>query len=296
MGHEPVLLHPCADALVTNPSGVYVDVTFGAGGHSKEILKRLNANGRLIGFDQDKETFGNALDDSRFQLLHSNFRFIDRFFDLLEIDKVHGIFADLGMSSMQVDDEYRGFSFRFDGELDMRMHDSGPTAGELLDALSETELVSIFSEYGEVRNAKTLAKAIVSSRRSQSFRQVSQLTAVLAQLWRGNQPRYYAQVFQALRIAVNGEMQALEKLLRITRDRLHTRGRLVVLTYHSLEDRMVKRFMKNGNVDGRQEKDEYGNIERPFHIITKKPILPDKSEIQVNPRARSAKLRIAEKK
>ena len=296
MIHEPVLLHPCIDALVTNPSGIYVDVTFGAGGHSREILNRLDANGRLISFDQDKETLGNTLDDPRFQLLHSNFRFIDRFFDLFELKTVDGIFADLGMSSMQIDDEHRGFSFRFDGILDMRMNDEGDTAADLLNKASEQKLIQILSDYGEVRNAITLAKALIVQRHQHPFHEVSQLTAVLEKTWRGNQKRYFAQVFQALRIAVNNEMVALQVLLETALERLAPGGRLVVLTYHSLEDRMVKRFMKSGNVDGRQDKDEYGNIQRPFTVITKKPILPGQKEIQANPRARSAKLRIVEKK
>ena len=296
MIHEPVLLHPCIDALVTNSSGIYVDVTFGAGGHSKEILNRLDVNGRLISFDQDKEALGNTLDDSRFQLLHSNFRFIERFFDFFELNEVDGIFADLGMSSMQIDDEHRGFSFRFDGVLDMRMNNSGPTAADLLNEASEKELIQILSDYGEVRNSITLAKAIISARNIRRYHEVNQLTAVLEKTWRGNQHRYYAQVFQAIRIAVNDEMSALQKLLETALQYLTPGGRLVVLTYHSLEDRMVKRFMKNGNISGRQDKDEYGNIERPFHVITKKPILPDIKEIQANPRARSAKLRIVEKK
>lgn len=296
MLHDPVLLHPCVDALVHNPDGVYVDVTFGAGGHSREILNRLSANGRLISFDQDKEALGNTLDDPRFQLLHSNFRFIERFFDYFDLATVDGIFADLGMSSMQVDDEFRGFSFRFDGKLDMRMGEQSQSAADVLNTMSAEYLQQMFSEYGEVRNARTLANAIVEHRHQQPFSDVRQFTALLERLWRGNQHRYYAQVFQALRIEVNDEMTALHDLLATARDRLAISGRLVVLTYHSLEDRMVKRFMKNGNMDGRQEKDEYGNIDRPFHIITKKPILPDKIEIQENPRARSAKLRIAEKK
>ncbi len=295
-GHLPVLLYPSIDALVTIPSGVYVDVTYGAGGHSREILNRLDAKGRLISFDQDIETFGNALDDPRFQLLHSNFRFIERFFDLFGLETVDGIFADLGMSSMQIDDEHRGFSFRFDGVLDMRMNHQGPSAADLLNDSAESELIRILSEYGEVRNAKTLAKALIQHRHSQPFHEVGHLTAVLERTWRGNQHRYYAQVFQALRIAVNDEMAALQTLLETAFHRLSPGGKLVVLTYHSLEDRMVKRFMKSGNVEGRQEKDEYGNIMRPFTVITKKPILPDIQDIQVNPRARSAKLRIAEKK
>jgi 16S rRNA (cytosine1402-N4)-methyltransferase len=296
MIHEPVLLHPCIDALVINSSGTYVDVTYGAGGHSREILNRLDAKGRLISFDQDKETLGNTLDDPRFQLLHSNFRFIERFFDLFELKTVDGIFADLGMSSMQIDDEHRGFSFRFDGVLDMRMNDEGPSAADLLNEASEQQLIQILSDYGEVRNAITLAKALVEQRNQQSYHEVSQLTAVLERTWRGNQKRYYAQVFQALRIAVNDEMAALQALLETALDRLAPGGRLVVLTYHSLEDRMVKHFMKSGNVDGVQDKDEFGNIQRPFALITKKPILPGLKEIQVNPRARSAKLRIVEKK
>lgn len=296
MIHEPVLLHACVDALITNPSGVYVDVTFGAGGHSREILNKLDANGRLISFDQDIETLGNALDDPRFQLLHSNFRYIERFLDLFELNEVDGIFADLGMSSMQIDDENRGFSFRFAGLLDMRMNTAGRTAADLLNEATEKELIQILSDYGEVRNAITLAKALVAERQTRPFHEVSQLTAVLDKTWRGNHNRYFAQVFQAIRIAVNDEMSVLHELLETALGRLSSGGRLVVLTYHSLEDRMVKRFMKNGNIDGRQEKDEFGNINRPFHVITKKPILPDANEIQENPRARSAKLRIVEKK
>lgn len=295
MKHEPVLRDECVDALVHKPSGLYVDATFGAGGHSEAILDRLDANGRLIAFDQDKDTLGNALDDPRFQLLHSNFRMIDKFIDWLGWPGIDGLFADLGMSSMQLDEDDAGFSFRYDGKLDMRMDGYGRTAAEVLNEEDERYLQEMLSSYGEVRNARTLAKAVINRRAERPFVTVADLNEVLAQHVIGHRNRYFAQVYQALRIEVNDEMTALTELLQIVLERLRPGGRLVVLSYHSLEDRMVKRFMRSGNIEGRILKDDFGHKTSVFEVLTRKPIVPDAIEIQRNSRARSAKLRIAQR-
>ena len=295
MLHVPVLLKECIDALVCDEEGKYVDVTFGAGNHSRHIIDRLSANGHLYGFDQDDEARGNALDDTRFTFIHSNFRFLGRYKALMGPQNLNGVFADLGMSSMQVDSEERGFSFRFDAPLDMRMSSTGQTAADVLNTLSAKDLQQLLSAYGEVRNAKTLSHAIVEQRKSKLFNEVSDLKMLLDRMARGERKRYFAQVFQALRIYVNDEMKALEEMLEAAYEMLIPGGRLVVLTYHSLEDRMVKYFMKSGNVKGELIQDDFGKIHRPFKLINKKPIAPTAEEIVINPRARSAKLRIAEK-
>lgn len=294
--HQPVLLKESVDALQIHPRGLYVDVTFGGGGHSREMVGRLEAGGCLYAFDQDEEAIRNVWDDKRLVFIPSNFRYMQRFLRLKGVDQVDGILADLGVSSHQFDEGERGFSYRFDALLDMRMNArEGKTAADVLNTLDEEELQRIFSVYGEVRNAKTLAQAVVARRDRLPFVRISDLTTLLDGLAKGNRMRYFSQVFQALRITVNEEMEALEEFLVQSLRVLKEGGRLAVITYHSLEDRMVKNFFKTGNVQGEIVQDFYGNIERPWRLLTRKPILPSAAEVARNPRARSAKLRVAEK-
>jgi 16S rRNA (cytosine1402-N4)-methyltransferase len=294
--HQPVLLKESVDALQIHPRGLYVDVTFGGGGHSREMVGRLEAGGCLYAFDQDEEAIRNVWDDKRLVFIPSNFRYMQRFLRLKGVDQVDGILADLGVSSHQFDEGERGFSYRFDALLDMRMNArEGKTAADVLNTLDEEELQRIFSVYGEVRNAKTLAQAVVARRDRLPFVRISDLTTLLDGLAKGNRMRYFSQVFQALRITVNEEMEALEEFLLQSLRVLKEGGRLAVITYHSLEDRMVKNFFKTGNVQGEIVQDFYGNIERPWRLLTRKPILPSAAEVARNPRARSAKLRVAEK-
>lgn len=295
--HLPVMAQACIDGLVTNPDGVYVDATFGGGGHSRLILDHLDAGGKLVGFDQDEDALGNVPEDERFIFVQHNFRFLKRFLKLHRIREVDGILADLGVSSHQLDVPERGFSFRFDAPLDMRMNQQQEeTATTLLQRLNAGELQEVLSRYGEVRNAKTLAERLVAEQSVKPIETIGEFLAVVDPLVRGNRSRYLAQVFQALRIAVNDEMGALEDFLNQCLEVLKPGGRLVVLSYHSLEDRLIKHFLKAGNVDGTQEKDFYGNINRPFKVLTKKAELPTEEEIKHNSRARSAKLRIGERK
>ncbi len=295
--HLPVMAQPCIDGLVTNLDGVYVDATFGGGGHSRLILEHLGEQGRLVGFDQDEDALANVPEDDRFIFVQHNFRFLKRFLKLHRIREVDGILADLGVSSHQLDVPERGFSFRFDAPLDMRMNQQQEeTAATLLQQLTAEELQDILSRFGEVRNAKTLAEQLVAEQRVKPIKTIGEFLAVVDPLVRGNRARYLAQVFQALRIAVNDEMGALEDFLNQCLEVLKPGGRLVVLSYHSLEDRMVKHFLKTGNVEGVQEKDFYGNINRPFKVLTKKAELPTEEEIERNSRARSAKLRVGERK
>jgi 16S rRNA (cytosine1402-N4)-methyltransferase len=291
------MAQPCIDGLVTNPNGVYVDATFGGGGHSQLILEHLGEQGKLLGFDQDEDALANVPEDDRFIFVQHNFRFLKRFLKLHRIREVDGIMADLGVSSHQLDVPERGFSFRFDAPLDMRMNQQQEeTAASLLQRLTVEELQDILSRFGEVRNAKTLAEQLVAEQRVKPIETIGAFLAVVDPLVRGNRARYLAQVFQALRIAVNDEMGALEDFLNQCLEVLKPGGRLVVLSYHSLEDRMVKHFLKTGNVEGVQEKDFYGNINRPFKILTRKAELPTEEEIERNSRARSAKLRVGERK
>lgn len=295
--HLPVMAQPCIDGLITDPDGVYVDATFGGGGHSRLILDHLGEQGKLVGFDQDEDALANVPEDDRFIFVQHNFRFLKRFLKLHRIREVDGIMADLGVSSHQLDVPERGFSFRFDAPLDMRMNQQQEeTAASLLQRLTAEELQDILSRFGEVRNAKTLAAQMVAEQRVKPIETIGTFLAVVDPLVRGNRARYLAQVFQALRIAVNDEMGALEDFLHQCLEVLKPGGRLVVLSYHSLEDRMVKHFLKTGNVEGVQEKDFYGNINRPFKVLTKKAKLPTEEEIERNSRARSAKLRIGERK
>ncbi len=294
--HRPVMLDECIEAMELMEGGAYVDVTFGAGGHSRLILENIGENGRLYGFDQDEEAHGNGLDDERFQLVKANFRFLKRFLRLYGLKEVDGVLADLGVSSHQFDTADRGFSYRFDAELDMRMNTkSDLTAAIILNKYREEELVELLSKYGEVRNSKTLAKAIVARREQSVFRKTKEFVGFLDTVRLGAPNKYYAQVFQALRIEVNDEMGALEDMLIDSLKVLKKGGNLVVLTYHSIEDRMVKNFMKTGNIQGEMVQDDFGRIDRPFKLITRKPLLPSNEEMKRNSRSRSAKLRIARK-
>ncbi|RAJ98107.1 16S rRNA (cytosine1402-N4)-methyltransferase [Larkinella arboricola] len=301
--HEPVLLQACIEGLNLKPGGTYVDVTFGGGGHSREILRQLqpgpDSEGRLIVFDQDPDARANAdaIDDPRLTFVAANFRHLKRYLRLYKIDYVDGILADLGISSHQIDTPERGFSTRFDADLDMRMSQSGElTARKVINDYPEDQLHKIFGMYGEVINARTLASVIVSSRVNRSIETVNDLKAVLQRYApRGKEYKYFAQVFQALRIEVNQELATLEEFLTQVPEVLAPGGRLVVMSYHSLEDRLVKNFIRSGNFRGDVEKDLYGNELKPLQSITRKPIEASAEEVDRNPRARSAKLRIAEK-
>ncbi len=295
--HVPVMLQECIDALAIDPNGTYVDVTFGGGGHSKEILKHLGENGRLYAFDQDPDAVKNALDDPRFKLIHQNFKFLKNYLRLEGVKQVDGILADLGVSSHQFDAADRGFSIRFDADLDMRMDQvSDLDAKKLLNTYPEEELHRIFGMYGEIQNAKSLAKVIVTARLNQEVQTVAELKQVIQKLVpKGKEHKYHAQVFQALRIEVNKELEALQEFLLQTEAVLKPNGRLVVMSYHSLEDRLVKNFMAKGKFKGEVEKDFFGNEIKPFKVISRKAIVANAEELARNNRARSAKLRIAEK-
>ncbi|MGX1754864.1 16S rRNA (cytosine(1402)-N(4))-methyltransferase RsmH [Sphingobacterium sp. NPDC055346] len=295
--HVPVMLQECIDALAIKPNGIYVDVTFGGGGHSKEILKHLGPNGRLIAFDQDPDAIKNTLPDDRFTLIHQNFKFLKNYLRLEGVKQVDGVLADLGVSSHQFDAADRGFSIRFDADLDMRMDQVADLdARKVLDTYAEEELHRIFGMYGEIQNAKSLAKTIVTSRLSNPIQTVAELKQVIQKLVpKGKEHKYHAQVFQALRIEVNKELEALQEFLEQTSLVLKPEGRLVVMSYHSLEDRLVKNFMAKGKFKGEVEKDFFGNEIKPFKVISRKAIVASEDEVKQNNRARSAKLRIAEK-
>jgi 16S rRNA (cytosine1402-N4)-methyltransferase len=295
--HVPVMLKECMDALAIKPNGIYVDVTFGGGGHSREILKHLGPEGRLFAFDQDPDALNNVIDDSRFTLIHQNFRFLKNNLRLNGVKQVDGILADLGVSSHQFDAADRGFSIRFDADLDMRMDQiSDVDARKVLSTYSEEELHRIFGMYGEIVNAKTLAKTIVTARLTAPINTVAELKEVIKKMVpRGKEHKYHAQVFQALRIEVNKELEALQEFLLQSVDVLKVEGRLVVMSYHSLEDRLVKNFLAKGKFRGDVEKDFFGNEIKPFHVISRKAITADDQELVDNNRSRSAKLRIAEK-
>ncbi|WP_400262464.1 16S rRNA (cytosine(1402)-N(4))-methyltransferase RsmH [Sphingobacterium sp. SG20118] len=295
--HVPVMLRECMDALAIKPNGIYVDVTFGGGGHSREILKHLGPEGRLFAFDQDPDALNNVIDDSRFTLIHQNFRFLKNNLRLNGVKQVDGILADLGVSSHQFDAADRGFSIRFDADLDMRMDQiSDVDARTVLATYAEEDLHRIFGMYGEIINAKTLAKTIVTARLTSPINTVSELKDAIKKLVpRGKEHKYHAQVFQALRIEVNRELEALQEFLLQTVDVLKPEGRLVVMSYHSLEDRLVKNFMAKGKFRGDVEKDFFGNEIKPFLVISRKAITANENELVENNRSRSAKLRIAEK-
>lgn len=294
--HVPVMLRECMDALAIKPGGTYVDVTFGGGGHAREIMKHLGEDGRLYAFDQDPDALRNAIDDERFVLIHQNFRFLKNNLRFHGVNAVDGVLADLGVSSHQLDDAQRGFSTRFDAELDMRMDRAGQLdAKQVLNSYPEVELHRIFGMYGELHNARSLARTIAAARLVRPINTVDALKAVVKKMVpRGKEHKYYAQLFQALRIEVNGELDALQEFLLQTVAVLKPGGRLVVMSYHSLEDRLVKNFMAKGKFKGEVEKDFYGNEIKPFKA-SRKAITADEEEVARNGRARSAKLRVAEK-
>ena len=294
--HNPVMLNECLDGLNIDPNGVYVDVTFGGGGHSKAILERLD-KGTLISFDQDPDAAKNAPDDDRLVFVAQNFRYLKKFCKLNGFKQVDGILADLGVSSHQFDSAERGFSIRFDAELDMRMDQTSDlTAKKVINEYEEAELHRIFGMYGEIQNAKSLAKTIVVARLRESINTIAQLKEVVKPLVkRGKENQYYAQLFQAIRIEVNQELEALQEMLEQTAEILKPGGRLVVMSYHSLEDRLVKNFINKGKFRGEVEKDFFGNEIKPFEQLTRKAIVPTQEEIKENNRARSAKLRIGVK-
>jgi len=295
--HNPVLLKECIDGLDIKPDGIYVDVTFGGGGHSREILKHLTT-GKLYAFDQDDDAVKNKIDDPRFVLIKQNFRYLKNFLKLYNALPIDGLLADLGVSSHQFDEADRGFSIRFDAKLDMRMdQNSKLTAAEILNTYSEDDLKRIFRLYGEVDNAGYLASIIYHNRKDKAIETVNDLKVMITKcVKRGKENQYYAQVFQALRIEVNKELDVLQELLLQTLDVLKPGGRAVIMSYHSLEDRLVKNFFRSGKFEGDVEKDFYGNQLTPFKMISRKPIVPSEKEVEENPRSRSAKLRIAEKK
>lgn len=295
--HQPVLLKECLDGLRIKPDGVYVDVTFGGGGHSKAILEKLGPNGKLFAFDQDKDAVNNLPADNRLTFIPQNFMYMKNFLRMHEVKQVDGILADLGVSSHQFDIADRGFSIRFEAELDMRMNQSSKkTAAKVLNEYDENQLKHIFRSYGEIDNAYKLVKLITDARVTQPITTTEQLKNIIAPCTpKFKDHQYLAKVFQALRIEVNDEMEVLKEMLKQSLEVLSVGGRLVVMSYHSLEDRLVKYFIKSGNFEGEAIKDFYGNIARPFELITRKPVTPNAEEIENNSRSRSAKLRIAEK-
>lgn len=295
--HVPVMLRECMDALDIKPDGVYVDVTFGGGGHSKEILKHLGDKGRLLAFDQDEDAQRNIPNDDRLTFIDQNFRFLKNYCRLYGAIPVDGVLADLGVSSHQFDQPERGFSIRFDAELDMRMDQGGElTAKEVVNSYSEEDLHRIFGMYGEIQNAKSLAKAIVTARLNRSISTIAELKDAIKKLIpKGKENKYLAQVFQALRIEVNQELEALQEFLTQAVDILKPGGRLVVMSYHSLEDRLVKNFIAKGKFKGEVEKDFFGNEIKPMESVTRKAIVATDEEVATNNRARSAKLRVAVK-
>lgn len=296
MYHNPVLLNECIDGLAINPEGIYVDATFGGGGHARAILSKLTT-GRLIAFDQDADALKNTIADERFTFINQNFKFLINFLRLYKALPVDGILADLGISSHQIDQADRGFSTRYEAELDLRMdRNSGITAGSVLNTYSVEELKRVFKDYGELKNAYRIAQKIEMHRTEGNLTTTTQLKEILTPLAeRGRENKFYARVFQALRIEVNGELDVLKEMLLQTQKVLKPGGRLVVMSYHSLEDRLVKNYMKAGNFEGIINKDFYGNPVAPFKPITRKPVVPGEAETAENSRARSAKLRIAER-
>ena len=294
--HTPALLMPCMDGLDIKPDGVYVDVTFGGGGHSREILSRLGKKGHLYSFDQDMDAMANVPADDRFTFVRSNFRYLQNFMEYYGVEKVDGILADLGVSFHHFDDESRGFSFRFNSALDMRMNQKARmTAADIVNTYPEDKLADVLYLYGEIKTSRRMAATIVKAREQKKIETTDELTAVLEPLLgKDKQKKDLTKVFQAIRIEVNHEMDALKEMLMQTKEVLRPGGRLVVLTYHSLEDRLVKNFTKAGNFEGEVEQDFYGNRLSPFKLVNNKVIVPDEAEIERNPRSRSAKLRIAE--
>jgi len=295
--HVPVLLKESVDGLDIKPDGVYIDVTFGGGGHSKEILTRLSKKGHLYSFDQDADAEKNIVNDGRFTFVRSNFRYIKNWMRYYGVEHIDGLLADLGVSSHHFDDESRGFSFRYDAPLDMRMNKrAGQTAADILNDYDEEQIADILYIYGELKNARKIASTIVKSRQSKRIDTTGDLLNLVTSLFaKEREKKEIAKLFQALRIEVNHEMDALKEMLNGAKDLLCEGGRLSVITYHSLEDRIVKNFIKAGNAEGKVTKDFFGRIEAPFKAVNNKIIVPDESEQESNPRSRSAKLRIAEK-
>lgn len=296
--HKPVLLKESVDGLDIKKGGVYVDVTFGGGGHSREILSRLDPTARLFSFDQDADAENNIVDDERFTFVRSNFRYLKNWMRYYGIEHIDGLLADLGVSSHHFDDETRGFSFRFDAPVDMRMNKrAGQTAADVLNIYSEEKLADIFYIYGELKNARKIASAVVKARATKPIKTTSDLLSVVEPLMaKDRQKKDLAKLFQALRIEVNREMEALKEMLAAAVELLKPEGRLSVITYHSLEDRMVKNVMKTGNTEGRMEKDFFGRSSSLIKQLQGKPIVPTAQEQNDNPRSRSAKLRVAEKR
>lgn len=295
--HQSVLLEESIEGLNIKPNGIYVDATFGGGGHSREILKKLNKKGKLVAFDQDEDALQNVPDDDRLIFVRHNFRFLKNFLRYHNIGFIDGLIADLGVSSHHFDTPHRGFSFRYDSALDMRMNsDSSFSARDLVNVYSEKELTRVFREYGELKNASRLAHLICDGRQSKSLRTIRDLLEVITPcLPRHSENQYLAKVFQALRIEVNKEIDHLKSLLQQSVEVLQHEGRLVIISYHSLEDRLVKNFFRNGNFTTKNETDFYGNIVRPLEPVNRKVITPGEEEIKINSRARSARLRIAER-
>ena len=296
--HIPVLMKDSVDGLNIGSAGIYVDVTFGGGGHSREILSRLDADGHLYSFDQDADAEKNIINDNRLTFVRSNFRYLKNWMRYYGVDHIDGLLADLGVSSHHFDDESRGFSFRFDAPLDMRMNKrDGTTAADVVNTYDEERLADIFYLYGELKNSRKIAAALVKARAAHKIETTQDFIGAVESLFRREREKKdMAKLFQALRIEVNNEMTALKEMLRSTTELLRPGGRLSVITYHSLEDRIVKNVMKTGNPEGKMKQDFFGRIETPFTLINNKVITPDDEELANNPRSRSAKLRIAEKK
>lgn len=296
--HIPVLLDESINGMNLKPGGTYVDVTFGGGGHSKEILRRMDKDSRLFSFDQDEDAERNIVNDSRFTFVRSNFRYLHNFLRYYDIEGVDAILADLGVSSHHFDDSERGFSFRFEGSLDMRMNKrAGKTAADIVNTYDEEQLANLFYLYGELKNSRKLASVLVKARMQNPIQTIGEFLEIVKPLFgREREKKELAKVFQALRIEVNQEMEALKEMLYAATEALNPGGRLVVITYHSLEDRIVKNLMKTGNIEGKAEQDFFGNVQTPFKLVNNKVIVPTDEEQTRNPRSRSAKLRIAEKK
>ena len=295
--HVPVLLKESIDGLNIHSGGIYIDVTFGGGGHSKEILSRLDDNSHLYSFDQDADAERNIIANNRFTFVRSNFRYLENWMRYYGVEHIDGLLADLGVSSHNFDDETRGFSFRYDAPLDMRMNNrAGKTAADILNDYAEEQLSDIFYLYGELKDSRRLAKAIINARQQHRIETTGQLCTIIEGILRAeHEKKDMAKVFQALRIEVNHEMDALREMLNAATRLLKAGGRLSIITYHSLEDRIVKNIMKTGNLDGKMEKDFFGNTKSPFKLVNNKVIVPSDEEQMINPRSRSAKLRIAEK-
>lgn len=296
--HIPVLLNESIEGMSLHADGIYADMTFGGGGHSKEILRRMGEDCHLYSFDQDEDAEKNIVDDKRFTFVRSNFRYLRNFMRYYGVEQLDGILADLGVSSHHFDDSERGFSFRFDGKLDMRMNKrAGMTAADIVNTYDEEKLADVFYLYGELKNSRKLAATIAKARQQKQITTIGEFLDIIKPLFgREREKKELAKVFQALRIEVNHEMEALKEMLYEATDLLKPGGRLVVITYHSLEDRMVKNLIKAGNIEGKVEQDFYGNVQSPFRAVNNKVIVPTDEEVNQNPRSRSAKLRIAEKR